>query len=587
VILARAASFLRERLLLRIPPGGRAALEAAAYGLVGGLVAVAFQAAINALYRSTLPRFAGWGTGAFLASSFALVVGTALLSGLLLRFAAPEAAGSGIPQLKLAFWKDFGFVPLRLLLVKFVAGALAVGGGSSLGREGPTVQLAGGAASNAAALLGKAKTGRRGAAAAGAAAGLAAAFNTPLAAVAFVLEEMLGDLHNRLIGAVAVAAVVGAFVVHALVGRLPAFPLPETGAPALREQWLSPLVALLAGLLGVLFQKGALGLRRSFRDAPRPAAVPAWARPALGAAGAWAVGAGVFLACGRLGVFGLGYDDLALGLGGGLAGTAVFLLLLGKLAATVLCYGSGGCGGIFAPSLFLGALTGCAVAEACRWCGAPLSPGGTLMLSVVGMSACIGAVVRAPFTSILIVFEMTRQFSLVPALLVGSVVSQAASRLLLPRNFYDQILADDGHALDLAKVVPPRDFREWQARPVSAIANFRPAFAPDPGLPPAEFAAALRAAPHARLVRLHADGPRLLVRQETLDALAAGRPAPLHPLPACTREATVGEAQRLLVASEHGFLAVLDGPDGNVVGILTLHDLLRAQQNDADRGENG
>src|ERR1700761_1580079 len=172
---------LFRQLLDRFPRRTRPLIESGIYGLAAGLAAVAFEVVISRFYTGTLVLFATWPPLHFALASFVVLVGTALLSGILLAW-EPQASGSGIPQLKLAFWKDFGFVPARVAWVKFIAGILAVGGGSSLGREGPSVQIAGTLASNIAGLTGEAKQNRRAASAAGAAAGLAAAFNAPLAA---------------------------------------------------------------------------------------------------------------------------------------------------------------------------------------------------------------------------------------------------------------------------------------------------------------------------------------------------------------------------------------------------------------------
>ncbi len=156
---------------------------------------------------------------------------------------ARRLRAAAFPQLKLAFWKDFGYVPARVVWVKFVAGILTVGGGASLGREGPTVQLAGGAASQLAGRLGVAKNGRRLAAAAGAAAGLAAAFNAPLASITFVLEEIIEDLNSRLLGSILYAAVLGALVVQAILGPRPAFDLRAINVPTWHGYLLAPLAA--------------------------------------------------------------------------------------------------------------------------------------------------------------------------------------------------------------------------------------------------------------------------------------------------------------------------------------------------------
>ena len=431
-----------------------------------------FEVGISLFYNGTFVRFAKLSLGGFLAASFAVIVVTSLVAGLLLSRFCPDAAGSGIPQLKLAFWKDFGYVPAKVVWVKFVAGILTVGGGASLGREGPTVQLAGGLSSQLAGHLGVAKNGRRLAAAAGAAAGLAAAFNAPLASITFVLEEVVEDLNSRLLGSILYAAVLGALVVQALLSSRPAFDLPQIEVPTWHGYLLAPVAAALAALVGVLFQWMSLGIRTGFRRQPMLGSVPAWLRPTLGGVVTWGIGATVFLTTGHLGIFSLGYEDLNAGLNNHLTWELAALLLGGKLLATSIGYGTGGCGGIFAPNLFLGAMCGVALSGFSHAAGVPLSNNDHVLLAVVAMSACLGAVVRAPLTSILIVFEMTHEFALVPALLVGALISQTISRKLLHHSFYEQVLLEDGHTM--RTFMPPRDLRGWRNYPVSAIANFQP-----------------------------------------------------------------------------------------------------------------
>ena len=143
------------RFAQRLPAHSRPIFLPCVYGLVAGLASVAFQLAMNALYRITFVQFAKLSVPVFLIGTFLVIISTSLIVGFLLTRFAPEASGSGIPQLKLAFWKDFGVVPWRVVWVKFVAGVLSIGGGCSLGREGPSVQLAGGASSILAGALGK------------------------------------------------------------------------------------------------------------------------------------------------------------------------------------------------------------------------------------------------------------------------------------------------------------------------------------------------------------------------------------------------------------------------------------------------
>ena len=565
------------RYLQKLPGQTRAVGETCLYGLAAGAATVAFQIGMNWLYRLGLVRLSHQSMTTFLIGSFAVIVTSSLLVGWLLSSFCREAAGSGIPQLKLVFWKEFGTVPWRVAWVKFAAGILSIGGGSSLGREGPSVQLAGAVASNLSGLAGTAKQKRRAAAAAGASAGLAAAFNTPLAATTFVLEEIIGDLNSRLLGGVLLAAVLGALVVHGVIGRQPSFTLKEVDTPTWLGYALTPVVAGLASVVGVYFQRASLGLRRRMKNSR----VPAWLLPATGAIITWALGAAVFAETHRLGVFSLGYDDLSQALAGDLGWQLAAVLLGAKFIATFTCYGFGGCGGIFSPTLFFGGMTGVVIAGLVnlQW---PVAQADVVTLAVVGMSACLGAVVWAPVTGILIVFEMTHQFSLVPALMIAALVSQTVSRKMNRENFYDALLTQDGHQLE--HVRPPRGLQGWQQLPVSAIANFRPVVAGD--LDPAEIRKLLQAHPYQRFPVASAGKlAGILTRKEAEAALTEKRAPRLEPATTCLPGQTIRQLQALLIESSTG-LVVLTATDGHAaLGVVTLHDLLRAEVEKARTSE--
>jgi len=234
------------------------------YGLFGGLASVAFQKGTNIIFSffwddasQRMPA------GTFALLSLATILTASIIAGLILAFISRDAAGSGIPQVKIAFWRDFGFMPARVVIAKFFAGAISIGGGCSLGREGPTVHIAGALASNIAGWLGIAKQGRRPALLSGAAAGLAAAFNTPLSAITFVLEEVIEDLNNRaFLAQVLVASVTATFVSHTLLGDNPAFVIPSIGSFSSILYLLVIPAAGLAALAGVAFQKGHSDLAR-------------------------------------------------------------------------------------------------------------------------------------------------------------------------------------------------------------------------------------------------------------------------------------------------------------------------------------
>jgi len=562
----------------RLPRRTRVVVQTCVYGLGAGFAAVAFQLGMNWLYRLGLVKLSHQSLNTFLLGSFAVIVTSSLLAGWLLHSFCPDAAGSGIPQLKLAFWKDFGLVPARVGWVKFVAGILSIGGGSSMGREGPSVQMAGAVASNLAGLTGEAKQNHRAAAAAGAAAGLAAAFNTPLAAATFVLEEIIGDLNSRLLGGVLLASVLGALIVHGIIGKQPAFTLAGTDTPSWLGFALTPLVAALAGLVGVYFQKASLGLRSWIKK--RNHNIPGWLLPAFGGLVTWTLGVVMFWRTGHLGVFSLGYDDLSDALAGNVGWQLAGALLIAKFIATFSCYGFGGCGGIFSPALFFGGMAGAVVAGlvGLEW---PIAHADVLTLIVVGMSACLGSVVGAPVTGILIVFEMTREFALVPALMIGALVSQAISRKINRQNFYDALLTQDGHQIE--HVRPPRDLQSWQQLPVSAIADFQPVTLRN--LERGEIQALLKAHPYQRFPVEHNGGVAgILTRKEAELSLAENRAPRLERATTCLRNQTIRDLQRLLIESTSQFVVVLDRPNGKILGLVTLHDLLRAE---VEKGKGG
>jgi CIC family chloride channel protein len=563
--------------LSKLPERPRTIFKTCAYGFVAGLVAVAFQLAMNGCYRAGVVRLSHCSHAVFFWSSLGLILGTSLISGWLLNSFCTDAAGSGIPQLKAAFWKNFGFVPFRVLWVKFIAATLQIGGGSSLGREGPSVQLAGTASSLLAGVMGEPKQKRRLAAATGAAAGLAAAFNTPLAGVTFVLEELIGDLNSRLLGSVLLGAMLGALVAHGIIGPQPSFSLDAIGEPSWHAYLLVPVVAVAGTLVGVAFQKSALGLRARQRQWT---AVPAWLRPAIGGLICWALGVGVFLQTGKLGVFGLGYDDLSEALTGKLIWQTAALLLAAKFVATIACYGTGGCGGIFSPTLFFGAMTGLVIGGMAQPIFA-LPPEGVAMVTIVSMSATLGAVVRAPVTSILIVFEMTHQFALVPPLMLAALISQAISRSLASRNFYDALLEQDGHVVE--RFAPPRDLREWQTQPVSHLANPKPVVVSSLELK--QIQSVLQNHPYSQFpVLIDGQVRGVLTREEADRAIREKQPPVLVEATICRPEFSLREAETQLIESKTGLLLLQREEGGPLVGILTLHDILRAQQAAAEEG---
>lgn len=539
------------------------------YGVIGGIVAVAFQQVITSLFGliwAPLSKLEWW---QFSIGSFVVLSVSSLTAGLLMAKLEPGAAGSGIPQLKTAYWRDMGVLPFRVVWVKFVAGAITVGGGLSLGREGPTVQISGGLSSWLANKFGVAPIERRAAAACGAGAGLAAAFNAPMAAVTFVLEEILENLNNRNIGRILLASVVACFTLYLLVDDAPALTIPGESSFQWHLYIIGPVAAFAAALVGVGFQRSALNWRKHIK---KRSPLPLWLRPWIGALVTWICATIVFATVRRMGVLGLGYQDLTATLAGLLTWQVCLILLVAKFIATVAGYAWGNCGGIFAPCLFFGGMTGAAIAGLLGMF-IPIATQDVMILAILGMTSCLGGVVRAPMTSILIVFEMTNDFAMVPLLMMGAIVSQSVSRWLCKDNFYTEILKQDGVYLD--EHMTPRDLMEWGHMRIAAHACLRPVLVSD--LRPASLDAVLAGTPHQVYPVVDAEGnlSGIVTRSELEAAKKDNREAVPEVAETIAADATIEEAERRLLLAE--VLVLVDRGGKRPIGVFTSRDLIRAE----------
>ncbi|MBC7361596.1 MAG: chloride channel protein [Candidatus Aminicenantes bacterium] len=554
----------------KIPTNIRLSLITIILSLASGLSAISFMVLVNFIYSRTILSFSLHSRSYFLLASLAVVLLTSLISGLLLKFFAPEAAGSGIPQVKAAYWKEMGNIDLKAGIIKYLAGAITIGGGTSLGREGPSVFLGSAIATNLSGLFGFPRRRRRGPNVIGASAGLAAAFNAPLASITFIIEEILGDLNSRHLGSVILASVFGAFAVHAIIGRQPAFQMASVENVSWNHYLVVPVAAALAAFLGLVFQKWTLFLRAEFR---RHRTIPLWAKPMFGGLTTWLIGVSIFILTGKLGVFGLGYQDLSAILRNDFPWKVAGLLVLGKLVATTISYASGGCGGIFAPTLFLGGMTGFFTAGLfSKWIA--LQPSDHIVLAAVGMTACLGTVVRAPLTSLLIVFEMTHQFELVPGLLLGTLISQGIARLAGHLNFYEALLVQDGH--ELHKIKPPLDLRSWQNLPVSAIANYRPVVINS--LEKEDLQKVFEKFPYNNFPVVKDGQVAGIVNRENIKKYLNGQGAlEIWPSAFCYEDESLKEIGNRFLDSPANLLLVKRRSDDQLVALVTLHDLIRAQ----------
>ena len=422
-----------------------------------GLAAVAFHLSIGLLEKLLINRAnAAHGHSWIFWTILTPGLG-GLVAGLGLTYWAPAAAGSGIPQVKVAFTLRSGLVSVKETVGKFVLCSLQLGAGASLGLEGPTVQICAGVSSMLARAARLSPEFSRRMTSVGMAAAIAAAFNAPIAAITFTLEELIGDLDQTMLSGVIVAAALAAVVEHSILGTSPVFHVsrPYVFQNASSLLWYA-LLGVLAGVVSVLFTDSLLSLRARFKAFT---AFPKWAHPAIGglATGALAVlGLELFH---LNGIAGDPYGTLQLALAGTLPLVFMATFCVLKLLATVCSYSSGGSGGIFAPSLFIGAMLGGSVGylDVIVFHHSTDAIGA---FAVVGMGAAFAGIVRAPMTSILIVFEMTGGYGLVLPLMIANMSAYALARHWRPESVYDALLAQDGIHLPHKNVlVSPQEAR--------------------------------------------------------------------------------------------------------------------------------
>ncbi len=486
-------------------------LEACTIGVVAAIGAVLLKDGVGFLgaWRIVGVDYANanWGQWHFLfLPAVGLLGGT--VAGALIQFVAPEATGSGIPQVKAAIMgvpQDLG---LRTAAVKLISCVVALGTGLSMGREGPTVQLSAALSAKASELIRSSPKHRAQLIAAGAGAGLAAAFNAPLAGALFVLEELIGRISGFTVGTAVVACFMAAVLsrlvgVHSLdieMGKLNGL---STFFPIDIPFYV--LLGAAAGVVGAIFNKAIIGGLTFNRDFLK------W--PVTITCGLAGLLSGVLVASAP--PLYNDYSGLREALvAGNLGLNAIVLALVLQFVLTIVAYSSGAPGGLFAPSLTMGACLGLLVAFVeQQFCGSA----NAVAFAIVGMGAVFCAVARVPMTAVVIIFEMTTDFNVVLPLMICSVVSYLVAEKLDPGSIYDQLL-------------------EWGG----------------------------------------IDAESLESKPSIMKTMTAGQ-IMKHPVETIDELATLTEIQAQFAASRHHGFPVLD-QDKNIVGMLTEHDLLTSNQ---------
>ncbi len=450
-----SSNSLRDKLfslLLRLTPTERQRLLMVTIlsGGVCGLAAVSFHVGIDKAEAGLIERALAAPHSSWIYLGILVPALGGLIVGLAMHYWVPGAVGSGIPQVKVAYALHAGHVPLRDAVGKFILGIIQIGSGASLGREGPTVQICSGISSLLARLASLSRQNQRRMAAVGVAAGIAAAFNAPIAAVTFTLEEVIGDLDQTMLSGVIVAAAIAAVVERSILGQHPALEIQRAYAMGPPSSLISyAILGLLSAVISVAFTESLLGLRGWFK---RFTVVPRWAHPAMGGLLTGALGMTGILWLKQHGITGGVYHTLGLALTGSLPIKILLALCALKFAATLSSYASGGVGGIFAPALFMGGMLGGTVGyvDVAIFHHAADSIGA---FALVGMGAVFAGVIRAPMTSVLIIFEMTGGYGLVLPLMIANMSAYLLARHWRHVQIYEALLQQDGVVLPHGKPV--------------------------------------------------------------------------------------------------------------------------------------
>jgi len=399
--------------------------------LIGALAGLAVVAFIVLTERSGM-RLYPVGSAAW--RRILIPIGGSLAMGYLLYRYFPNARGSGVPQTKAALFARGGFISLRTVLGKFGCTAATLASGIPLGREGPSVQVGAGIASVLGRALGLRPEKIKALLPVGASAAIAAAFNTPMAAVVFSLEEIMGDLNAPVLGSVVMASATSWVVLRLLLGNNPLFHVPQYELVHPLEFAIYAVLGVAGGFLSVAFTKILLELRKRFLLLPRKTW---WWHPVVGG-----------ITVGLMGWFvpqalGVGYVYVGAALNNTMAFKLMALLVALKLFAVTISYASGNAGGIFGPSLFLGAMLGGAIGSVAHHYlpAYTASPGA---YALVGMGALFAGIVRAPMTSVLMIFEMTRDYSVIVPLMIANLASLFISSRFQKQPIYEALAHQDG-----------------------------------------------------------------------------------------------------------------------------------------------
>ncbi len=447
----------KERLRSRIRQRSLAALGnyegtflmilAVVIGFLSGLGSVGFKMLIHLFKTGFWAHWGGYsgyvpGDITTLLVPLAPFIGGLLVGPISVLFPA-EAEGDGVPEVLEAVVLKGGVLKLRTVFIRAFASAICLGSGGSAGREGPIAQIGSAIGSSFGQLFRMSANNIRTLLGCGAAGGIAATFNAPIAGVLFALEIVLGEWNIATFSPVIMASVIATVTERYIEGNIPAFNIPIYKLVNPVEIIFYIILGLLAGLTALLFIQSLNFFKETFENRVK---VPAWTKPAIG---------GLLLGLICLffpQLFGNGYNPMGQALMGNMALGLMVVLLFLKILATSLTLGSGSSGGLFAPSLYIGAMLGGSFGTLVHYLF-PTLTATKGAYALVGMGATFAAAAHAPMTNILILFEITGNYQIILPIMVSCIVSTLVIKHFSPHSIYTIRLHQRGITIEAGKEV--------------------------------------------------------------------------------------------------------------------------------------
>ncbi len=423
-------------------------------GIIAGVGSVGFRYLINFFYNiffhgtisfqaiGTISNISKWGNWVVLVPAIGLVIANFITEKW-----APEAKGHGVPEVMEAVSNNGGKIRPVVALVKIFASAITIGGGGSVGREGPIVQIGSSFGSSLAQLLKLSKRETIILVGAGAAGGIGATFNAPIGGVIFALELILTEYSIMTIMPIVISSIVSTYISSLFLGTTPAFVIPTYAMISSYELFFHIILGILAGFISVLFIKSVYG----FEDFVDKIKINSHIKSIIGGLLIGIIGLISLNFFNNYYIFGVGYEFMDFVLANKVESLALLLfMLILKIVANALTLSCGGSGGIFAPSLFLGAALGACVGFIVNLI-LPISTGSIAAYALVGMVGVVSGVTGGVITAIIMLFEMTRNYEIMLPVMLCSVISFLIAQLLIPDTMYTKKLTRRGIHIEFDK----------------------------------------------------------------------------------------------------------------------------------------